>query len=400
MNSRAFFMLCSFWSLNAFAAPAYNSAPYWANHFALRMAKIKEPQDILLNLTFSARHRSELEKEVASNTISIPAVTYKVYLSQVYMIDANKKKTVIDFKSFKFKKLYLNNKPIYLKPDKAFSDLEVEVAKILNPKKKISLMDIFVNSAQAQSDSQSGEGAYARLVAALFTSASSPRYQNSNVSDRFITSTLIATYENEAELARTLAPRDEPISVTSLNFMCEGNVLTQVVEYPMVTRGRPGVTRSNARRLVNNPMGGYDFLYGQPGAIDFSCSSRVDDNGLVTAVNGNRQELCPKKGLNIFNDPSYFGGFPRAASMCCRKKGCYEEVRSKVIKLRESLLGVPQGLETSDTVTKNPAPKNNEEAASEVIEEASFSEEESADGLDDFEDEEDEEDEEDDNFVE
>ena len=180
MKILSLFLALSFLSLKLVAAPpAYDSSPYWANHFGLRLAKIKEPKDILVNLSFSARHLAELEKEVAKNSILVPEVTYKVYISQIFMIDANKKRTIVDFKKFKYKRLYLNGKPIYLKPDKTYDDITFEVAKILYPKKKFSLTDFIFNTAYAQS----GEGDFSRYIASWFTSASAPRYLNNRERD-------------------------------------------------------------------------------------------------------------------------------------------------------------------------------------------------------------------------
>lgn len=379
MKSHIFLLIFSLLIAQISYAQNYDSAPFWANHFGVRLAKIKEPKDIPLRLSFSARHLSEVKNEISNNSIFIPEVIYKVYLSQIFMIDAKKKRTIVDFKNFKNNRLFLNGKPISLKPNKSYDDYTFEVARILYPNKKVSALDLIFSKAHAQS----GEGDFARFVASWFTSATAPRYMDKEQSGRFITSNIIASYENEADLARSLRNKNEGLNVTSLVFTCDKNVMTQVVEYEMVVDGRPGITRNNARRLINIPGGGYEFRFGQPAIVNStSCSAKVNDSGVVQEVSGNNPELCPTKNLNIFNDARYFGGFPKAAQTCCQKEGCYEEVRTNLARIRQGLLGVPDGQEYSDPVAPSDAKsESSTEDVEDNFEDEDFGEEELDSGV-------------------
>ncbi len=344
-----------FLSQSAFAKASkkFDPSSLWANHFANRLVKIKKPKDMLLYLNLTSAHFDQIDKAIKQNKISVPQVTYKVYLSQIFMIDKNKNRIVIDFSKFKNKKLVLNKKTIRLASDKSYSDYVFEVSKALGSSKNSSL-DLFFNSAYAQNDINPGNFLtnQAAAIAAIFTSASSPEYLNGFESEATIETSLLRAYRNEADQARRVRSRGQAVNLTSYNFLCENNRLSKVVEFAVVTDGKLRTPRSEAKYLIKEATGGYTYKYGQPGVAESSsCLAQISDAGVVTKldITGFAVAFCPELNLNVFNDPSYFGGFPKAASTCCQKEGCYETVQRNLTSIRKDLLGT-KDYEVTDPV--------------------------------------------------
>jgi hypothetical protein len=329
---------------SALAATKYDSGSFWANHFGMKLAKIKTPEDILTNLNFSPKDLSEIRGNIANNKISIPAVTYKVYMSQIFIIKDKRNKTIIDFEKFKQKKLVLNGKAISLNPNKTIEDYKVEVAKILQPGKKVSLLDFVFNSAEAQSD----DSGFFGYIASIFGASSDARNSRANdlkgtSTSETVTDNLIASYTYEERLAKKNAYVSKgSTNLTTLIFYCENNNLASVQEATVVRDGRPYGAKKEGRKLTPIPGGGYKFIYGNyPVKYSKSCQVKIDDRGVVVEIaeDSESPERCPKINLNIFNDPIYFGGFPKEASTCCRTQGCYEAVTAKRDQMIRSLTG-------------------------------------------------------------
>lgn len=344
-------------------AATNHEAVFWANDFGMRLAKIKQPQDIMKYMNFAGTNASIVQNEISNNKIMIPELTYKVYITQIFMLDAKKKKTIIDFQHYKNNKLSLNGKSISLKPTKTFNDYLVEIEKILNQSpKNVSLIDLITRHAHAQS-----EGGLAHFIASFFSAASDTKnldwdklaYLDKANKDE-IAEVLINAYALEADRALKEAKKKRSSSYTSLRFLCENKVMAGATE--VTVRDGNVYVKNDGKSVKSVPGGGYRFYYGPPitekvaiASNKTSCSATVNDNGVVEDKFGRNPEFCPSKGLNIFNDPGYLGAFPKVASLCCQQEGCYQKVttaRDAIINKMSSSVKATE--ETYDAIEMAP----------------------------------------------
>lgn len=340
------YVLFASFTLTFSANAADPVAVFWANDFGTRLTRIKKPEDIMKQMNFAGTNASIVQSEIAGKKIVVPAFKYKVYVTQIFMIDANKKRTIIDFEHYKNKRLLLNGKSISLRPTKTYNDYVAEVDKILGQQsnKKASLMDVMINSAYAQS-----EGGIGSFLGSFFSAASDTRHLELYQADKLerkkdkdqIAEALIEAYALEAERAKTASARGQDSTYTSMMFWCEGNVMSRATE--VTVKNNNTFVKNDGRNIESIPGGGYKFYYGSKMSAEaaerakvISCTSNVDDNGLVMDVVGRNPNFCPAKDLNIFNDPGYLGAYPKIARLCCQHQGCYEKVMAE----RDKIIGV------------------------------------------------------------
>lgn len=316
-----------------FAATKFDPNAHWANYFAMKMTKIKTPEDITKQLDFTPRHLQEIKTEIENKTIEIPKVKYKVFFSQLHIINEKKKRTVIDFAKFN-RSLSLNGKTITLNQKKSYQDYLVDVQRILNVKKKVSFIDLIFSKAIAQAEETVGnsDGILAQFIASVFTSASSPNILEPTKKQSLVTSTLIQTYEAEASQMGSRIDKYE-----TLNFTCDGKTLTDVYQFLMRKGGNPIARIASAYKLKLQPGVGYSFTYGQPEIQGRPfCVAEVVDTGNVVNVTGTSMGNCPLTNENVFNDPRYFGGFTKTAMTCCETEGCYPAVQARLKELAQN----------------------------------------------------------------